>query len=53
MLRWICDNTIMDIIKNKEFREKLDVAPLSRKCVKIGLERGFGYVQRKTLDSPV
>ena len=36
MLRWMCGNTIIDKIKNHEFREKLGVAPLSTKCVKIG-----------------
>ena len=31
MLRWVCGNTVMDQIKNQEFREKLDIAPLSAK----------------------
>ena len=31
MLRWMWGYTIMDKIKKKEFREKLDVAPLSAK----------------------
>ena len=34
MLRWMgcmCGNTMKDEIKNKEFREKLGVAPLSAK----------------------
>ena len=31
MLRWMCGNTIMDRIKNREFREKLGVVPLSAK----------------------
>ena len=35
MLRWMCGNTIMDRIKNHEYREKLGFAPLSAKCVKI------------------
>ena len=28
MLRWMCGNTIMDKIKNQEFRVKLGVSPL-------------------------
>ena len=52
MLRWMCGNTIMNRIKNKEFREKLGVAPLFEKMRENRL-RWFEHVQRKTLDSPV
>ena len=31
MLRWMYGNTIMDRIRNQEFRKKLGVAPLSAK----------------------
>jgi hypothetical protein len=31
MLRWMCGNTMMDRIKNQDFREKLGVAPISVK----------------------
>ena len=52
MLRWVCGNTVMDQIKNQEFREKLDIAPLSAKMSENRL-RQFENVQRKTVDSPV
>ena len=52
MLRWMCGNTIMDRIKNQEFREKLGVAPLSAKMHENRL-RWFGHVQRMTANSHV
>ncbi|XP_057540295.1 uncharacterized protein LOC130818199 [Amaranthus tricolor] len=52
MLRWICDKTIMDKIRNQEFREKLGVASLSVKMRENRL-RWFGHVQRMTHDGPV
>ena len=52
MLRWMCDNTMMDRIRNQEFREKLGVAPLFAKMWENRL-RWFGYVQRKTHDTPI
>ena len=52
MLRWTCDNTVMDRIRNQEFREKLWVAPLSAK-MRENRFKWFGHVQRKTHDAPV
>ena len=52
MLRWMCDNTMMDRIRNQEFRHKLKVAPISKMIRKNRL-RWFGHVQRKTFDTPV
>ena len=52
MLRWICGYTLMDQIRNQEFRDKLEVAPISAKMRKNRL-RWFGYVQRKTFDAPM
>ena len=52
MLRWICGKTMMERIRNLEFREKLGVAPLSAKMRENRL-RWFGHVQRKTHDAPV
>ena len=42
----------MDRIRNREFREKLGVAPFSTKMRENRL-RWFGHVQRKTFDAPV
>ncbi|XP_057548589.1 uncharacterized protein LOC130826962 [Amaranthus tricolor] len=52
MPRWMCGNTMMDRIRNQEFREKLGVAPLSAKMRENRLRR-FGHVQRPTHDTPV
>ena len=46
MLRWICGHTMIDRIKNQDFREKLEVAPQSAKMREKRL-RWFGHVQRK------
>ena len=52
MLRGMCDNTIMDKIRNQDFRKKLGVAPFSAKMCENKL-RWFGHVQRKTHDAQV
>ena len=43
---------MMDMIKNQEFREKLDVAPLAAKMC-VSRLRWYKHVQRKTDNSPV
>ena len=43
MLRWMCGNTIIDRIKNQEFREKVGVTPLVAKMRENGL-RWFGHM---------
>ena len=52
MLRWMCGYTMMDKIRNQEFKEKLGVAPLSAKIRKNKL-RWFWHVQKKIHDAPV
>ena len=52
MLRWMCGHTMMDRIKNREFREKLGVAPIYSNMRENRL-RWFGHVKRKTLDAPM
>ena len=52
MLRWMCGKTMLDRIRNQEFRETLRVAPISAKMRENRL-RWFGHVQRKTHDAPV
>ena len=46
----MCSHTIMDRIRNKEFGENLEVAPLSAKILGNRL-RWFGHVKRKTYDA--
>ena len=52
MLRWMCGHTLLDRIRNQEFRDKLGVAPNYGKMRKNRL-RWFGHVQRKTLAASV
>ena len=52
MLRWMCGHTLMDRIRNQEFRDKLGVALISRKMRENRL-RWFGHVQKKTFIAPV
>ena len=49
MLRWMCCKTMMDQIKNLEFREKLGMAPLSAKMHENRV-RWFGLVLRCLVD---
>ena len=52
MLSWMYGNTMMDIIRFHEFREKLKVAPIYAKMSENRL-RWFRHVQRKTFDNLV
>ena len=52
MQRWMCGHTLMDLIRNQEFRDKLGVAPISEKMPENRL-RWFEHVQRKTFAAPV
>ena len=52
MLRWMYGHTLLDRIRNQEFRDKLRVAPISGKMRENRL-RWFGHVQRKTLAASV
>ena len=52
MLRWMCGHTLMDRIRNQEFRDKLGVAPISEKMHENRL-RSFGHVQKKTFNALV
>ena len=45
-------HTLMDRIKNQEFRDKPGVAPISGKIRENRL-KWFGHVQRKTFATPV
>ena len=52
MLRWICDKTLKNRIRNEHTREMIRVAPIEDKMRKNRL-RWFGHIQRKILDVPV
>ena len=52
VLRWMCGHTLMDRIRNKGFRDKLGIAPISGKMRENWL-RWFGHVQRKTFAAHV
>ena len=52
MLRWICDNTIKDKIRNEVIRQKLDVAPIDEKMRERRLQ-WFGHVKRRPMTAPV
>jgi hypothetical protein len=52
MLRWICDHTRKDQIRNDDIRDKLGVAPIQKKLVQHRL-RWFGHIQRRPPEAPV
>jgi hypothetical protein len=52
MLRWICDHTRKDRIRNDDIRNKLEVAPIQKKLVQHRL-RWFDHIQRKPHEAPV
>ena len=52
MLRWMCDYTRKDRIRNDIIREKIGVAPIKEKMTENRL-RWFGHIQRKPQVAPV
>jgi hypothetical protein len=52
MLRWICDHTRKDRIRNDDIRDKVRVAPIQEKLVQHRL-RWFGHIQRRPPAAPV
>jgi len=52
MLRWICDYTRMDRIRNGVIRDLVKVAPIGDKMRESRL-RWFGHVKRRNVDDPV
>jgi hypothetical protein len=52
MLRWICDNTRRDQVRNDDIRERLGVTPVEKKLMQHRL-RWFGHIQRRPTEAPV
>jgi hypothetical protein len=52
MLRWICDNTRRDRVRNDDIRERLGVAPVEEKLVQHRLW-WFGHIQRRPVEAPI
>ncbi|PVH47896.1 hypothetical protein PAHAL_4G180500 [Panicum hallii] len=52
MLRWFCEHTRRDRVRNKEIRDRVGVAPIEEKLIQHRL-RWFGHVQRRSPEAPV
>ena len=52
MLRWMCDHTRRDRVRNEDIRDKVGVAPIEEKLIQHRL-RWFGHIQRRPPDAPV
>jgi hypothetical protein len=52
ILRWICDHTRRDWVRNDDIRERLGVTPVEEKLVQHRL-RWFGHMQRSLAEAPI
>jgi hypothetical protein len=52
MLRWICDNTRRDQIRNDDIRKGLGMPPVEKKLVQHRL-RWFIHMQRRPAEAPI
>jgi hypothetical protein len=52
MLRWICDHTRKDRIKNDNIRDKLGATPIQENLVQHRL-RWFSHIQRRPPEAPI
>jgi len=52
MLRWFCEHTIRDRVRNEVIQERIGVAPIEEKLTQHRL-RWFGRVQRRAPKAPV
>jgi hypothetical protein len=52
MLRWTCDHTSKDRIRNDDIQDKFGVAPIKEKLVQHRL-LWFGHIQRRLPEAPV
>ncbi|XP_075096148.1 uncharacterized protein LOC142174255 [Nicotiana tabacum] len=52
MLRWMCEHTRKDKIRNEVIRDKMEVASMEAKLRESRL-RWFGHVRRRNIDASV
>ena len=52
MLRWFCEHTRRDRVRNEVIRDRVGVAPIEEKLTQHRL-RWFGHVQRRPPEAPV
>jgi hypothetical protein len=52
MLRWICDHTRIDRVRNDDLCERLGVTPVEEKFVQYHL-RWFGHIQWRLAEAPI
>jgi hypothetical protein len=52
MLRWICDHTKRDRVRNDDIHERLGMAPVENKLVQHYLT-WFGYIQQGSVETPI
>jgi hypothetical protein len=52
MLRWICDHTKRDRVRNDDIREIQGVVPVEKKLMQHRL-RWFGHMQRRPTEAPI
>jgi len=52
ILRWMCDNTLRDKVRNENIRTKIGVASIEEKMRENRL-RWFGHVRSRLTDAPV
>lgn len=52
ILRWMCDHTRRDRIRNKDIRRKVEVASIEEK-MRENRMRFVGHIERRPMDAPV
>jgi hypothetical protein len=50
MLRWSCEHTRTDRVRNDNIRERLEVTPVEEKLVQ---HHWFGHMQRRSAKTPI
>ena len=52
MLRWMCDKTTKDKVRNEDIHLQVGIAPIKDKLNENRL-RWFGYIRHRSRDAPV